>query len=98
MENLGPSFRRTRVERGLSLAQISAVLGVHRSLLSRYERGVHTVPPALVAPWAALLELRVVVSLMPLTDAPLADLQEACRTLSPEDRDLVTKLVARLAG
>jgi transcriptional regulator with XRE-family HTH domain len=98
MQDLGPSFRRTRVERGLSLAQVSSSLGVHPSLLSRYERGVHAVPPELVAPWATLLELRVVVSLVPLADGPLADLQEACRTLSPEDRDLVTRLVARLAG
>lgn len=80
----------------MSLGVLSARLDVHRSLLSRYERGVHAIPIELTTPWAALLDLRVEVLLLPLSDSSLLELQNLCAKLEPADRDLVAKMVARL--
>lgn len=103
MKTMGTEFRAAREARKDSLHKIASALGIDRSLLSRYERGIHAVPDELVQPWAALLDLEVELVIRASTspDSPHRPLiDRLCATIArlpASDIRLLEEIVNRFA-
>ena len=98
MKQLAQALRASRQAQKKSLEALAEVLGVDRSLLSRYERGVHAIPEELVDPWASCLGLQVELVVEPLDKArPSArELSARLNRLGDADRLLLLSMLERM--